>query len=346
MVVTPTLLTNDHPALRAMWHPVCQEPASGEVSGGELFAQRYAVASVGGRALVAVDSCPHRGARLSAGTIHDDGCLRCPYHGWRFGADGTCVAIPATGSVPIAARANLTVVPSHTALGLVWIRGDHSDGVFAAIESPEWEALAKDGSGIAAAWLPDTTINSSASQFIDNFLDVAHFPVVHAGTFGADEADEVGDLVVEPLGDDGIRLRYAHTVVNREDPLVESGEHPLIQPRVMEYTVRAPFQARLRIELPLTGVENTIVVVASPTSARRTTLFTVMLRNDLGPDGAGGQHAIDYEMAVLAEDLIVLENLADAGMPLEVPAQVHTRADRFTVEYRRMLARLVDATLG
>ena len=51
---------------------------------GELFALR--------------DICPHRAAPLSAGrfTAEPDGrsSVECPYHGWRFGADGGCTAIP------------------------------------------------------------------------------------------------------------------------------------------------------------------------------------------------------------------------------------------------------------
>lgn len=35
------------------------------------------------------DFCPHQGASLSAGWIHD-GCVACPWHAWRFSlADGS-----------------------------------------------------------------------------------------------------------------------------------------------------------------------------------------------------------------------------------------------------------------
>lgn len=33
-------------------------------------------------------------APLSEGRVEPDGTLSCAYHGWRFAADGTCVAIP------------------------------------------------------------------------------------------------------------------------------------------------------------------------------------------------------------------------------------------------------------
>jgi nitrite reductase/ring-hydroxylating ferredoxin subunit len=38
--------------------------------------------------------CPHLGAHLGHGGIAHDGCLECPWHGWRWAADGTNVEIP------------------------------------------------------------------------------------------------------------------------------------------------------------------------------------------------------------------------------------------------------------
>ncbi|MGZ5240032.1 MAG: Rieske 2Fe-2S domain-containing protein [Caldimonas sp.] len=38
--------------------------------------------------------CPHRGADLAFGRLEADG-LRCPFHGWKFAVDGTCLETPA-----------------------------------------------------------------------------------------------------------------------------------------------------------------------------------------------------------------------------------------------------------
>ena len=35
-----------------------------------------------------IDRCPHRGVALSLGRVGADGCLECPFHGWRFNVDG------------------------------------------------------------------------------------------------------------------------------------------------------------------------------------------------------------------------------------------------------------------
>lgn len=39
-------------------------------------------------------ACPHRGADLAFGRHEGDG-LRCPFHGWKFAADGRCIETPA-----------------------------------------------------------------------------------------------------------------------------------------------------------------------------------------------------------------------------------------------------------
>ena len=42
--------------------------------------------------------CPHRGADLSFARHEGDG-IRCPFHGWKFAVDGTCLETPAEPSI-------------------------------------------------------------------------------------------------------------------------------------------------------------------------------------------------------------------------------------------------------
>jgi vanillate O-demethylase monooxygenase subunit len=269
--------------------------------------------------------------------------LQCPYHGWQFAHDGTCTLIPALGAdATVPPRAHLHSHEVREAYGLVWVALEAPSAPL--IDIPEHGA-----EGIVAAWLPATRIECGAAQFIDNFLDIAHFPYVHAGTFGVGEptidADGEVTSVMEPYAvetiDDGtgLRVRYDHHIANREDPGVASGERPLVQPRRMEYVYRVHFAARLRLDMPMTGIENTVIVALAPIDERSTMLFSALLRNDLDhEDDVRARDAVAFELEVLAEDLVILEKFEDPRFPLDATLQVHTRADRNTVEFRRLLA--------
>ena len=72
---------------------------AGKMEGRELLGERVAVGRTrAGQAFAISDICPHRATLLSAGRMRleaDGGeSLQCPYHGWRFGPDGVCNAIP------------------------------------------------------------------------------------------------------------------------------------------------------------------------------------------------------------------------------------------------------------
>ena len=86
----------------------------GRTRSGEVFALK--------------DICPHRAAPLSAGRLMNDTDggtpqVECPYHGWRFGVDGGCAAIPSLlGDGPIdVARIRVRRYPIAESQGLVWI---------------------------------------------------------------------------------------------------------------------------------------------------------------------------------------------------------------------------------
>ena len=333
LAVTPPL-TNVDPALRAHWHPVAlAAEVTEEPRRVLLLGEPLVVVRLDGAPRVFVDRCPHRNARFSDGVVID-GDLQCPYHGWRFDGSGRCTLVPALGrgapSADLVRVAGPDVI-ERNGLVMVALAPPRHD----PLPVPEWDAP-----GITPAWLPALTVRVGAGQFIDNFLDFSHFPFVHSGTFGAGEDEHLDDYRVERDGA-GLRVRYEHVINNHEDPHVATGAHPLLQPRVMEYTYRAPFSARLRLEYPVAGVENTIVAWAVPETEDTTVLHQVLLRNDIdSPEAA--QRFVDYELRVLAEDLRILEHLPDRLLPLHLPAQSHTRADRITVELRRILRDVVD----
>jgi phenylpropionate dioxygenase-like ring-hydroxylating dioxygenase large terminal subunit len=85
-----------------------------------------------GEAFALRDICPHRAAPLSAGklTTEPDGreSVECPYHGWRFGIDGACTAIPslAAGQSFEIGRIGVRRLPLVESQGMifVWAAGE------------------------------------------------------------------------------------------------------------------------------------------------------------------------------------------------------------------------------
>jgi 5,5'-dehydrodivanillate O-demethylase oxygenase subunit len=83
--------------LRRYWHPVCaaaeltaQHPKQRvRLLGEDLVVFRNADGTYG---LVA-EQCSHRGASLYYGFL-EDGCIRCPYHGWLYDTAGRCMETP------------------------------------------------------------------------------------------------------------------------------------------------------------------------------------------------------------------------------------------------------------
>lgn len=329
-----TSITNVTPELRRVWHPVGRiESFGGEPTRIELVGDAYVVVRLGGEIKAFRDVCPHRFARLSDGCVIDD-TLQCPYHGWQFSAEGRCVHVPAMGDETTPPPARLTAPHVMERYGMVWIAPD--EPLTEPLEIAEW-----DDPSLDKVWIDPVDVKAGAAQIIDNFLDFAHFPYVHRGTFGSDKDRIVHDYSTVRSDDGwGFVVDYPHVIENHEDPRVATGEHPLVQPREMRYDFRVPFSANLRLFLPLPGMINAIVLWCQPMTLDSTRVHMVMLRNDC-PDESSRRAAIAYELRVFDEDLTILERLPDTSVPLE-RGQVHVRSDRHTVEYRRILERLLS----
>ncbi|HEX8434128.1 Rieske 2Fe-2S domain-containing protein [Archangium sp.] len=78
------------PDVTRFFHPVlAARKLRGKPVRVELAGRAYVLFRDGqGRAAALADACPHRFAPLSAGRVTPEGQLECPYHGWRFDADG------------------------------------------------------------------------------------------------------------------------------------------------------------------------------------------------------------------------------------------------------------------
>ncbi|WP_211268561.1 Rieske 2Fe-2S domain-containing protein [Actinoplanes subtropicus] len=124
-----------------------------------------------GRAAVRDAYCPHYGAHLGVGGKVVDGRVECPFHGWRFGADGSCT------HAPFAAR-----TPKVTIGGLE-VR-EHSGLIFgyAGTGAPAWEVpeIPETISRAYAAPIDDVCrARIHVQEMRENIVDESHFHHIH-----------------------------------------------------------------------------------------------------------------------------------------------------------------------
>ncbi|HEX2805379.1 MAG TPA: aromatic ring-hydroxylating dioxygenase subunit alpha, partial [Kineosporiaceae bacterium] len=194
------------------------------------------------------------------------------------------------------------------------------------------------------AWLPPERSGSPAGVLAENFLDVAHFPFVHAGTFGAAEEHYVPPFDVQTT-EAGLTSVQEQWFDNPEDPGVKQGLRPLRQRRRAGYAYQAPFQLSLRLEELDAGAIKTILFFLQPEDAGSTRIYTKMLLHGIGgvarpgPDVVAAEVA--FEQAVLGEDLALQRAMTVTGLPLRLRDELHVRSDRSGVALRRVLHRFV-----
>jgi phenylpropionate dioxygenase-like ring-hydroxylating dioxygenase large terminal subunit len=147
-----------------------------------------------GTVQAALDVCPHRGAALSPGRVVD-GCIQCPFHGFRFDGRGACTEIPAHPGRPIPATMRLAALPVREAHELVWLWTGPDTAPEA--EPPFFDLRGFTWTGSAFA----EDVATHYTRAIENQLDFAHLPFVHARTIGRLVRSREVELVTEVDGD-------------------------------------------------------------------------------------------------------------------------------------------------
>jgi len=328
-------IDNETPALRRAWHAVAPAEAVGdEPVQVWLLGEPWVLVRLGGELRAFVDRCPHRLAPLSVGRVCD-GALQCGYHGWTFAEDGRCTSMPPIGATDnLPRRADLTpAFGVEERYGLVWLAPE--EPLCPMPEFPEWGA---EGFDCLRTTFLRTAV--SAAQLVDNFLDASHFPYVHEGTFGAPEAAEVHEDGIER---DGwfVRTLFRTWYRNYDDPLVATGEHEAVQPQDLLKQGSASFTVYLRLFMPVTGKTMAILFCCSPERNGSTHVLKLVARDDAYGSEEMIAKTIADEDLILAEDLRVLEAYTEMVLHLDLRAEVHTRADRLSVAWRRLLADMV-----
>ena len=167
-----------NPALYRSWFVVAESRRlKSKPLGVTLLDRPLVLARLQSGELLALDDCcPHRHAPLSAGRVTSAG-LQCGYHGWTFGADGRCTALPGLAAhtcKPVVGVGSVGVMEHD---GLIWVKPEVSAGA-GSQDFPDFLRRLPEGSR-RFTW--STTWKAHAVDALENFLDPLHTHFVHPG---------------------------------------------------------------------------------------------------------------------------------------------------------------------
>jgi phenylpropionate dioxygenase-like ring-hydroxylating dioxygenase large terminal subunit len=321
------MLITEEPAFRSFWYPVAfaTAVAPGPVA-RRLLGQDIVLWRTGEGIAAAIDRCPHREAKLSAGWLSETCRLVCPYHGWEYDGRGKAVRIPQLApDLPIPSRAALSTVQCRVEYGLVWVSlSDEPVGEIPPLpefNAPGWRIIPE------YEWM----FECSAAHLIENNFDPAHVAFVHRTTFGNPDKPLVPTPDVERTGF-GFRVGTRIPVENRHGS-ASSTE------RITTSEFHMPFHGIFRIGYP-DGLMHIMFKGCCPIDDGTTRLVQFVVRND-AEDSAPAASIIEFDNRVEAEDQALLATVPTA-YPLDLTANVHLKCDRASIELRRLFADLLE----
>ena len=149
--------------------------------------------------------CPHMGTHLGHNTtsyVVQDGqiegdSIRCPYHAWRFGADGKCDHIPYyDGPIPKAAAVRSHPVQERYGCIFAWHDPEGQAPDMALPEIPEWD----DASWVKWNVVRLGVIDCHPTEVIDNMADLPHLGPVHGAPVEYFENEFKGHVCIQRQG--------------------------------------------------------------------------------------------------------------------------------------------------
>lgn len=311
------------PILLNDWHVISRStdlPEAG-LRGARLLGEDIVAWRVGGQAHVWQDLCMHRGTRLSLGHVEDDH-LVCAYHGWTYDSGGQCVRFPAHPEQPPPRTAHARTYRTMERYGYVWASlGDPSSDV---PPFPEWD----DPSYRKIICRP-FVYKASATRAVENFLDVGHFPFVHAGLLGDREHTAIEEYEVDSAPDG---ITASNVRVWQPDP-DGTGVGKYV---TYTYGVRRPFTAYF--SKVSNGETYMIQLNVTPVDEFESIAWMCIGMN-YGHD-VSEEELKAFQEKIVGQDIPVVESQRPERLPLDLQAELHLRSDRIAIAYRKWLRQL------
>ena len=285
------------------------------------------------------NTCSHRGGSLAEGKVRN-GCIECPYHGWQFNADGSCVRIPSMGpDAKIPARSRVDSYPVEERYGLIFVfLGDLPEAERPPImDVPEWDDPNWRGITLTMEWDIDY------KRSIENTMDPAHNEFTHPthGFSGVKDDYHVQDfdLLQEEWGIGFMNKMLAP---------------PLKQKEMREASGREEKEAWIDAGVGCHGPHCTWTYIHpadetwmhgfafhTPIHETRDKITLLFMRNFL-LDERYDQSFKDRSMVIAEQDRVVLEPMNPQLTPDNQVHEVFVPADKCIARYREMVKEWED----
>ena len=312
----------DDPVMLNEWFMVARasDLADGAVMEARLLGETLVLWRAGGQVMAWKDLCIHRGSKLSFGWVKD-GRIVCPYHGWHYDSRGACTLMPAHPKASPPRKARAITYRAREAYGMIWVSlgaPEHDVPPF-----PEWHDDA-----FRTCLAGPYEFRANPFRAVENFLDVSHFPFVHAHLNGdPDDPDVIEDFDVF-VDENG--LRTSEIMVSQP-----YGDHRGIPVRA-GYTFNCSH--------PLTGY-------FSKNTGEGNVFCTFLTVTPIAPDDClvwphiavnFGDQVTDEQIvsrtdAVFTQDKRIVETQRPHEIPLDLREELHVRSDKYCVAYRKWL---------
>jgi phenylpropionate dioxygenase-like ring-hydroxylating dioxygenase large terminal subunit len=248
----------------------------------------------------------------------------CPYHGWEYGSDGACRRYPAHPAMKPSPRATAYRHHASERYGYIWVcMGTPGSDI---PPFPVW-----DDSSFRKVQAGPYIYNANGLRAVENFLDAAHFPFVHANLNGnPNDPDELDDYEVV-LTDEGLKTSEISVFQpygdHRGIPVTARYEYSCFRPTTAYFNKKTGDTERFCTFMAVT-----------PTDLESCSVHLTVAIN------FGWNLTIDQILArqdkVFEQDRLIVESQRPKPLPLHPKEEMHLRSDRLGIEYRRWIRAL------
>ncbi|MDZ7991715.1 MAG: Rieske 2Fe-2S domain-containing protein [Nostoc sp. EfeVER01] len=315
-MVQDQILLND-------WHVIArsQDLQPGTVLHKRLLGSNIVLWHNGDKVLAWQDVCPHRGARLSLGYVNKE-TLVCPYHGLAFNSEGKCVQVPANPEQSPPAQACVKTYQIQERYDLLWVcLGTPKQDIapFSEWYDPVYQKI----------FCGPYYYHSSPLRVLENFIDPAHFPIMHSGLFAHASHPELTHYELESLPD-GISFKCGlwELDFNSGNPLsapliFNTYDYHIFRPLVAYFKL-GPGDHRLNIFYTITPVDEDECVVQYWLMVNSVRELKVEVY-------------LDIQNQIASQDIAIVESQQPRRLPLDLQSEVHLPSDRYSIAYRKWL---------